>query len=76
VGGKLHRDGNLPAIEYKNGSRKWYKHDLLHRDGGLPAVEYADGGKEWFVNGEEVLPPSCAGEIMEIGGRKYRLVEV
>jgi hypothetical protein len=50
--GELHRLGDLPAIEYKNGDKHWYENDKHHRLGGLPAIEYADGGKEWYENGE------------------------
>ncbi len=50
--GKLHRDGDLPAIEHPDGSKIWYQNGERHRDGGLPAVEWSDGMKEWWVNGE------------------------
>ena len=49
--GKLHRNNDLPAVEYANGGKCWYKNDKCHRDGDLPAVEYADGGKCWHKNG-------------------------
>ena len=75
--GQRHRaDG--PAIEYADGDRLWYQNDQLHRADG-PAVEYADGSKEWYLNGkkvtEEVISPSCEGEIVEVRGKKYRLVK-
>lgn len=46
----LHRDGDLPAIIERNGSKWYYKYGKLHRDNGLPAVEYSNGGKRWYVN--------------------------
>ena len=46
---KKHRDGNLPAVEWKDGNKEWWENGMLHRDGGLPAVEYANGSKEWWV---------------------------
>ena len=49
--GKLHRVGNLPAIECASGYRAWYKDGLRHRDGDLPAIEDADGTGEWYKNG-------------------------
>jgi hypothetical protein len=36
--GKLHREDG-PAVEYADGSKKWYLNGKLHREGG-PAVEY------------------------------------
>lgn len=52
IPGGLHRDGDLPAIEYADGSRKWYQHGALHRDGDKPAVEMADGTRKWYVDGK------------------------
>ena len=49
--GILHRNDDLPTIEYSNGKKEWYKDDKLHRDGDLPAVEHSDGSKEWYQNG-------------------------
>ena len=51
-GGKLHREGDLPAVERADGSKYWYVDDKLHREGGLPAVEYANGTKFWYVDGK------------------------
>jgi hypothetical protein len=52
--GQLHREGDLPAIEYADGDKWWYINGQLNREGGKPAVEWADGGKAWYINGEEV----------------------
>jgi hypothetical protein len=46
----LHRDGDLPAIEYANGDKEWWVEGKRHRDGGLPAVEWSNGQKQWWVN--------------------------
>lgn len=50
--GKLHRDGDLPAVEYIRGSKQWWKNGVPHRDGDLPAVIYANGRKEWWKHGK------------------------
>jgi hypothetical protein len=50
--GELHRENDLPAVEYGNGNRLWYVNGKCHRDGGLPAIEWANGNKYWFVNGK------------------------
>ena len=50
--GKLHRDGDLPAVERADGSKLWYRNGKRHRDGDLPAVEHQDGSKGWFRNGQ------------------------
>jgi hypothetical protein len=81
--GERHRtDG--PAIEYVNGTKEWYLNDKLHREDG-PAVEHANGSKFWYLNDKllteaqwrkAVQPKSrCAGKIVEIDGKRYKLVE-
>jgi hypothetical protein len=60
--GVLHREDDLPAIEYTNtlGAKEWWKNGKLHRDGDLPAVEFYIGlsnvwykkGLKWYKNGE------------------------
>ena len=49
--GKYHRENDLPAIEYANGTKEWYKNGLRHRENDLPAIEMADGTNEWYQNG-------------------------
>ena len=50
--GKYHRDNDLPAIEYADGSKEWYQHGNLHRENDLPAIERSDGSKERYKNGK------------------------
>ena len=81
LNGKYHRvDG--PAIELVDGSKDWYLNDNLHRVDG-PAIEYADGDKAWYLNGEELSeaefnertkPDPCEGKLIEIEGKKYKLI--
>ena len=49
-----HRDpkSDLPAIEYINGTKNWYKNGELHRENGLPAIQNPDGQNYWFFNGK------------------------
>ena len=41
-----------PAIEYKGGTKMWYRHGKIHRNGDLPAIDNSYGTKEWYINGE------------------------
>ena len=50
--GLLHRDGDLPAAIYADGSKYYYKNGNCHRDGDLPAIEHADGTKCYYKNGK------------------------
>ena len=47
--GQLHRR-NGPAVEYADGTKRWYFDGLLHCEVG-PAIEYAGGDQSWYING-------------------------
>ena len=46
---QLHRESG-PAVEYKDGEKRWYETGRLHRTDG-PAIEWANGTKSWCRNG-------------------------
>ena len=52
--GKLHRDGDLPAVVYPNGGgQQWFTDGKLHRDGDMPAIMWPNkGGKRWYKDGK------------------------
>jgi hypothetical protein len=52
VNHKLHRDNDLPAVEYMDGSKQWYQNGLNHRENDLPAIEINNGTKWWMKNGK------------------------
>ena len=52
--GECHRDNDLPAVIYDNGTKAWYQNGKCHRDNDLPAVVHADGDKEWWQNGKRI----------------------
>ena len=82
LNGKLHRaDG--PAVEYFDGYKAWYLNGKCHREDG-PAVEWSNGYKEWWLNGKKLTEAefnqrtnktSCAGKVVEIDGKKYKLTQ-
>lgn len=51
--GGLHRDGDLPAVIWPDGTREWWYMRRRHREAG-PAVVYPDGGFVWYWEGEKV----------------------
>ena len=57
-----------PALEWADGTKRWYRNNQLHRDDG-PAVEYADGSKAWWRNGlqhrDDGPAVECAGGIKQ-----------
>jgi len=78
---KLHREDG-PAIERANGDKEWWLNGVLHREDG-PAIELASGHREWWLNGKQLTEKEhqdqtqgCACKVIEIDGKKYKLVEV
>ena len=78
---KLHREDG-PAVELKNGTNLWYLNGKRHREDG-PAIEYANGTKRWYLNDTKMTEDefnnrenSCAGKIVEVDGKKYKLTEL
>jgi hypothetical protein len=76
--GKLHREGDLPAIEWRNGDKSYRIHGELHREDG-PAI-YSNGHKEWWVNGQLHREDGPAIEYSNghhkewcINGKRHRL---
>jgi len=73
-------------IEYKvkvhsNGEKYWYLNDKLHREDG-PARVWPNGTKEWWLDGKYLTEKehqeqtqSCINKVVEIDGKKYKLVE-
>ena len=51
-GRRRHRDGDLPAVIYYNGTQAWYQLGKLHRDNGLPAEIHPDGKMTWWEHGK------------------------
>ena len=54
--GLCHRSCDMPAIEYKNGTKEWFKNNKRHRDNYLPASKWINGCKFWFKNGIRYYP--------------------
>jgi hypothetical protein len=50
--GKLHRDGDQPAVILSKRHQRWYKNGLKHRDGDQPAEILPDGTKKYWQNDE------------------------
>ena len=45
--GLNHRDGDLPAFIFPDGSMEWWQHGQIHRDWDKPAIVKADGFMTW-----------------------------
>jgi hypothetical protein len=69
--GKLHRDGDLPAVIYDDGDQFWYKEGKLHRDGDLPAVIYDDGDQHWYKEGKHHRNGDLPAVILANGDQEW-----
>ena len=54
--GQKHRDNDLPAVIYTDGSQEWWQNGKRHRDStgagvDLPAVICNNRSKQWYQNG-------------------------
>ena len=49
---KVHREGDMPAMIWSDGSQFWYKSGQYHRDGDKPAAIYPDGTRYWYLYGK------------------------
>ena len=49
---KHHRDKDLPAVIWDDGTRIWYKNGNEHRDNSKPSTIYKNGKMYWFENGK------------------------
>ena len=68
-----------------HGDKKYHRDKamtILHREDG-PAVECEDGSKYWCINGNRLTEEefnarknSCNGKIIEVDGKKYKLMEL
>jgi hypothetical protein len=52
MNGKLHRDDDLPAIEYTNGGKSWYINGEQRRENDLPTAVFGNGNTVWHINGK------------------------
>ena len=51
VNNKLHRDDDLPAVEYPDGTKEWYQYGKRHRING-PSVKSFTGYINYYINGK------------------------
>ena len=51
LNGVVHREGDKPAVIYKNGTKEWRLFGKLHREGDKPAILRNNGNEEYYING-------------------------
>jgi hypothetical protein len=69
--GKVHSEGDLPAVVDPRGDKQWFRHGVLHREGG-PSYISADGQKVWYSNGK---CHRLDGPAVEQGDKRYYFVD-
>ena len=74
VEGKLHREGDLPALLYASGFRQWYRKGLLHNDKG-PAEITAYGAMSYWLNDKPVfhfIHGKFKDSFLKVGNCKFK----
>ena len=66
---KVYHREDGPAVEWADGSKFWYRNDLLHREDG-PACEWADGNKSWYINDEWLSEAQFKARTSPHNGKK------
>lgn len=46
-----HRDGDEPAVIYRDGTQEWWRHGTLFRHNDKPTIVTKSGIKIWFISG-------------------------
>lgn len=67
----LHRDGDLPAVEYEEGGSIYYKHGKKHRDNDKPAEITSWGTEVWWYEGEKHRDGNKPAFISKARRRQY-----
>lgn len=50
--GLIHRDNDLPAIMYSDGTKEWFKNGVPHRDDeNKPAISFSNGKNFYLKDG-------------------------
>jgi YD repeat-containing protein len=73
--------GNLIHTKYSNGVEVWYEYD---KHANCIHSKYSDGYEYWYnADGEYItkeefdrIHAPCAGKVIEVEGKKYRLTAV
>jgi hypothetical protein len=63
--GNPHREYDLPAIIYGEGSREWYQHGRMSRGRGRPTRVEPNGYKEWWRDEHMIRSQQPGEEPME-----------
>ncbi len=74
-------NGNCIHVKYSDGLEIWYEYD---EHGNMIHSKKSNGNEYWFnANGNEItkeefnlLHAPCAGKVIEVEGKKYRLTAV
>ena len=69
--GKLHRDGDEPAVIESDGTENYYKDGKRHRDGDKPAVIQLNESKRYYKNGKLHRDGDKPAYIMADGSEYY-----
>jgi hypothetical protein len=61
----LHREGDLPAVEYSTKLKEWYRNGIRHRETG-PAIVWSNGGNMYLLAGVHYIKKEFYKKLQEI----------
>jgi len=70
----LHRENDLPAVIFADGTKVWWRDGKIHRDGDKPAWIQPNGPTQWFKNGRlhrDGAPASIPAPDDEYGAEEW-----
>lgn len=77
--GRLHRDHDLPAVEWRSGARSWYRHGAFFRDHDQPAQIGSDSTQIWCnasdfhrLGGPAIVSPADDFSAWYVHGQRHR----
>jgi len=81
--GRLHREGGLPAVEFATGGKEWYVngHQVTEEQAkamfNKPATNLQNSGPYTYEQAKAMFnKPTCNGKVVEIDGKKFKLVSI
>jgi hypothetical protein len=68
--GKIHRDDDLPAIEFSYGEKHWMYRGELHREGDKPA-SITPTEEQWYIHGVLDREPGKPAVVYRSGAKTF-----
>jgi hypothetical protein len=65
VNNKLHRENDLPAIEWEDGSKIWAINNQIHRNNNNPAIIWSFGKSEYYWKNKPTTKSNLEKKVLK-----------